>query len=1558
MEGRGGPPSSLVPPANGNGNGNNNSNDDTPLALPLATRYSFLLSPRGGEGATESDAESAYVTSTSALGLYGDESSSSAQQQRKDQKVKEKEEEEEEEGRRMGSAYGFFDAAAVASSAAYTLNTQLFHSENEGEEQQSGAPPRKQKKGEEEDEEEADSSSSEDSFDSNSSSEDDEDDDSEEEEGEGEAQKKNRYALEKGVLFSAEEIKLGHKYAHELSVLRSKEDKKGGEWQERDWMAEFQRLDAMPDSRAKYQALALLSRDFVKTASMYGRIVISEYFIPPEKKTIKPVNVGGLAGGEKFICRNIFFKLANDLPLALDSWMYGGTSRDDEKAMKASAHDLKSLLRFYAAASAIHREGEKKLNVPLTCLVDFRGYRLFCCAVVPISSYTLVYGSGDGGNTIHSDCEEFTKKVAEVCKILNLQPHKSGKDGVIMHGPGDLEGHIGQDGNYYILDLARLFPPEFPERATDSRSLRINQRAIFYNLLRPEFVYENSVPLSSDTFSAWELGDENARQHAIDVREATRLLKTVRVADTADALARQFEQLCNNSNMEEACREISGLLSTIMHQKGVNMRYLGLVREALLRSPSSQQRSTTALAQVLLVEMTARVLKNALRLMLREEMRTIKTTFEEPYKQITINFINTILGHRVNIEPHIYDKRPIAWLSFLEHKMEEKYNIVLSSQTIKGLMKMDMRLLLERFTTKAGVVLSSRVMNSLAGNKYAVVVDTDLKNVKILTKHMYITEMAEGTMLYMDAMEQIRLHNQLEALSLLSFARTKLNIVKDSGTGDPMSHLRLAITNQHLSRLIRCFRESELVGHKAESYRGYSEQAEAGFNYCLLLKGGNFWEARIAFAFYLAGEKFDYVEARRQLRVCFEMNGTEAMVAHLLAECPPLISLHNAYVPKEDGTFASLLMQATLVYETILEFQPENKEATVGYVIAMCFVLTITNFQFWLSVVGDKDLAHREVRRVLFKRTREAAEKALAMDETCLDKFVKASLKCYEQQDAISRLPKPGVFAQICSPRMTDRLKKLLFVEVKSLTLETFLVDTKSEWQNEEVIELCKTLSSIESFELPVFSDGNCKMTPVILDHIVEAFQTSLRCLTLKGGPSCWQPIGPFTKCTAIQQLTLKDIKYEEDLLQLSQHPLPQLSTLRFDTCDLTDQVLDLILQKQTGLTDTLQQLSLISCYSLTDEALRSIARRCEKLRVFQLHSNSNVTDEGIRSLLAGCKPSLRAISLDGLGNLTVNGSFGVSSPSKEGAHEKEESDFLELEAILIGGGVLADGSEAACEELIRILCQRCDHLKRFVCPPRLNAAGLAALRDSKTSSNIQLLNLRSCNFLEPDAFAASITFSNLCQLYVPRKFDDKGLLSLAKHCPKLESFFAPESTNLTDSGLVPFFQSCRQLRRLCIRPRSCLLSSSSSSSPQDAQYCEWLRAIGNCTSLEILVLRDSLNDGALSILGRHQPTSLRLLDLHSSRITDWGIMRWCEGGRCGGLRQLNLQCCYELTPVATSYIAASCSSLEKLWSNAAMLSYEAYFHFKMLLPESSLKYHFLSLLGVEFFSDEHGITA
>ena len=48
-----------------------------------------------------------------------------------------------------------------------------------------------------------------------------------------------------------------------------------------------------------FETLTRLARDFKSAALQYGKVIISERFLPLTRKTIKPSDVGGLVGGDK-----------------------------------------------------------------------------------------------------------------------------------------------------------------------------------------------------------------------------------------------------------------------------------------------------------------------------------------------------------------------------------------------------------------------------------------------------------------------------------------------------------------------------------------------------------------------------------------------------------------------------------------------------------------------------------------------------------------------------------------------------------------------------------------------------------------------------------------------------------------------------------------------------------------------------------------------------------------------------------------------------------------------------------------------------------------------------------------------------------------------------------------------------------------------------------------------------------------------------------------------------------------------------------------------------------
>ena len=66
---------------------------------------------------------------------------------------------------------------------------------------------------------------------------------------------------------------------------------------------------------------------------------------------------------------------------------------------------------------------------------------------------------------MRKDITELSDAVETTLSTLCLAKHSVGvrkEAQTTVVGPGDMEGHLGKDGRYYLVDLARLMPPEAP----------------------------------------------------------------------------------------------------------------------------------------------------------------------------------------------------------------------------------------------------------------------------------------------------------------------------------------------------------------------------------------------------------------------------------------------------------------------------------------------------------------------------------------------------------------------------------------------------------------------------------------------------------------------------------------------------------------------------------------------------------------------------------------------------------------------------------------------------------------------------------------------------------------------------------------------------------------------------------------------------------------------------------------------------------------------------------------------------------------------------------------
>eukprot|EP01132_Coremiostelium_polycephalum_P007680 gene7680-9448_t len=571
----------------------------------------------------------------------------------------------------------------------------------------------------------------------------------------------------------------------------------------RDWNVEFQKLLRLAPSLDKFQKLTFLAMDFVKAAENYGFIIIKEMFLPNELKTIKPIDLGGIAGGQKYICQNILFKFAYDQQIG-STWLYGGKYPSELAASKAAGNELKS-------------DHADKINVPLMCIIDYSGYRLIAISVLPISKDSLIYGSCDGGNTVHNDIQEINDIMETVGRSMNLKGHLSGINPKYIYGPGDLEIHKSkQTGDYYAVDFGRLLPPQ---ACFDSNGGTIAHRDVFYKLFRPEFLKLVDQSLSSDAFSGWGWADPDNDRHNQEVVEATKKLYD----DIIPKAAKQFEQEWKDFRGTE--EEKSWDICIEAHKLGINIRHLGRIRNLITHQK---------LRIHILNEMAARVLKNSVKEEQRVNVSGDSIGSEEKRVFTIVEFLNKVFG------VHRFETVKDFWYINVKTLFMEKFgnnNCGLSAEELSSKYDLSESLQLEvvisKFQKKTGIKLSGRVKSILeeaskhsnssntkkSEKKLPYILYTDVKEIRPVSKHSNMIARSEGISLYMKALELIYA-NQVyygkevpspdynrfksdfnEEIGLLESCYQKLLLASRSSTTDSSLYHLLGLVNFELYKL-------------------------------------------------------------------------------------------------------------------------------------------------------------------------------------------------------------------------------------------------------------------------------------------------------------------------------------------------------------------------------------------------------------------------------------------------------------------------------------------------------------------------------------------------------------------------------------------------------------------------------------------------------------------------------------------------------------------------------------------------------------------------------------
>lgn len=228
---------------------------------------------------------------------------------------------------------------------------------------------------------------------------------------------------------------------------------------------------------------------------------------------------------------------------------------------------------------------------------------------------------------------------------------------------------MGDDKRFYLLDFSRVMPPVPPGRSKPNSHL--------FELFRPEFVALNRDPLCSDAFSRFSSAQPDYEKNNEAVQQAYHRLLFETIPEAAKSLQRKFDPAPSTEEL------LQWELSLMLHEMGVNVRYLGRVFEeivgiarinkpvtvgflALLDDETAMTRygeddktrkddeedqvdeSVVRIQDYLVMEMIARVAKNLVRSRLRAKMESLRVAIDEPFKGVVVTTLNELFSWRGN----------------------------------------------------------------------------------------------------------------------------------------------------------------------------------------------------------------------------------------------------------------------------------------------------------------------------------------------------------------------------------------------------------------------------------------------------------------------------------------------------------------------------------------------------------------------------------------------------------------------------------------------------------------------------------------------------------------------------------------------------------------------------------------------------------------------------------------------------------------------------------------------------------------------------------------------
>jgi hypothetical protein len=209
-----------------------------------------------------------------------------------------------------------------------------------------------------------------------------------------------------------------------------------------DWNEAYQKLCETPisnqeDIAAKHERLVSLVNRFLKFAQNVCETLVTESGLRDSQKSIRPLDIGGLASGSKFRVGHCLFKF---------------TKRDPAMQLySCEMHSMKAAGNEITSMNAVVDCGLYHIHTTLTAVFFIRGFSIIATATVPIAGEdTLVLGSSDGGKTMHHDNDELKGMVSQIGSQLNLEDHR------VIPGTYSIDNKFCPSGEPVTMSIAGI----------------------------------------------------------------------------------------------------------------------------------------------------------------------------------------------------------------------------------------------------------------------------------------------------------------------------------------------------------------------------------------------------------------------------------------------------------------------------------------------------------------------------------------------------------------------------------------------------------------------------------------------------------------------------------------------------------------------------------------------------------------------------------------------------------------------------------------------------------------------------------------------------------------------------------------------------------------------------------------------------------------------------------------------------------------------------------------------------------------------------------------------